>query len=92
MKQPILEKAEKYISSVGRVLQDLRFSQTFAADEGKVKEIIEGVRNYKRDAEYFLRNNDLANGLAAICYAEGILDALRSLGIIHFEWPTDHMA
>jgi len=85
------ERAERYLESVGAVLEELKLSCS-GAEEEKVKAIIETVRNYREDGEYFLKHGDVANGLAAVCYAEGILDALRLMGVIEFQWPGHHIA
>jgi len=90
LKDSIAEKAEKYISGVERVLRELRIPHS-TKDVAKVDEILDTARSYKRDAEHFMKNGDAANGLAAVCYAEGLLDALHFLGLVEFEWPAHHI-
>ncbi len=50
------------------------------------KEIIDIVEAYVKDSRYYLSVNDLFTALAAISYAEGLLDALRLLGVCSFTW------
>ncbi|RLF98628.1 MAG: DUF357 domain-containing protein, partial [Thaumarchaeota archaeon] len=35
----------------------------------------------------FLENGEIFNALAAISYAEGLLDSLKNIGYVDFEWP-----
>ena len=45
------------------------------------------VRRYVEDAEFYLEKDDLETALASISYCEGLLDALKLLGIAEFDWP-----
>jgi len=40
---------------------------------------------YLEDAEHYAEERR-ATALASVSYAEGILDALRLLGLVEFEW------
>ena len=50
-----------------------------------VKALIGHAANYLDDGEYY-RTDRKATALASVSYAEGILDALRLLGLVEFEW------
>ncbi|RLG10037.1 MAG: diphthine synthase, partial [Thaumarchaeota archaeon] len=39
------------------------------------------------DSRRFLSEGRLADSLAAISYAEGLLDSLRIMGLAEFSWP-----
>ncbi len=51
----------------------------------RVKALIEHAARYVDDAEYYAQERR-ATALASVSYAEGILDALRLLGLVEFEW------
>ncbi|MCS7094374.1 MAG: diphthine synthase [Thaumarchaeota archaeon] len=55
-------------------------------DSASVRRAIEIAQDYVADAENFLRSGREEDSLVAISYAEGILDALRLLGAVRFEW------
>jgi diphthine synthase len=50
-----------------------------------VKALTEHAANYLDDGEYF-QTERKATALASVSYAEGILDALKLLGLVEFEW------
>jgi len=71
------------------VLRELKISDL---PEGvrvrEVDAVIHLAKNYLSDAKHFLSSSQPANSLASVCYAEGLLDALRLLGLVVFKWPT----
>ncbi len=40
------------------------------------------------DAKYYKAQGKLETSLTSIAYCEGLLDALRLLGAVEFEWPA----
>jgi len=76
----------KYIKSCRRVLKELRSSSAKVKACKEVSELIEWAENYLKDAEFYLREGELEVSLATIAYCEGLLDALRLLGLAEFEW------
>ncbi|KPV63960.1 MAG: hypothetical protein AOA66_0541 [Candidatus Bathyarchaeota archaeon BA2] len=38
------------------------------------------------DAKYYQKGGKLEIGLASVAYCEGLLDALRLLGVVKFSW------
>ena len=44
---------------------------------------------YLKDSKYYFDNKDYITSLSCISYAEGLLDALRILGITKFEWKRE---
>ncbi len=78
------EKVKKYIDTVKFVLRSLSWEGV----SEKAEEILDLCKRYVSDAEYYLEDKgDEFTSLACIAYAEGLLDALRLLGIVKFEWP-----
>jgi len=77
---------EKYLSACRRVLEDVRLAQPpVEVDEEKVVGLMDHVRRYMEDADYY-RVDQKPVALTSVAYAEGILDALKLLGLAEFEW------
>ncbi|NPB00372.1 MAG: cytidylyltransferase family protein [Crenarchaeota archaeon] len=72
-----------YIMNVEQVLDKVR---TSLDTDPRVREIISIVEAYVKDAKYYLSRRDYFTALSTITYAEGLLDALRFLNILSFEW------
>jgi len=77
---------EKYLVSCSRALERLKLRPLpFEVGEAAVKDLIAEAERYLKDAEYYAQEWR-ATALASVCYSEGILDALRLLGLVEFEW------
>ncbi|GGI69147.1 cytidyltransferase [Vulcanisaeta souniana JCM 11219] len=74
-----MAKIDAYIRNVANALDQID-------REGIKNEVIDIARAYLKDSMYHLSRGDQFNALATIAYAEGLLDALRILGIAHFNW------
>jgi len=78
------QRVQAYIENVEQALQQL-------ASKGLEKpyvKLIELARLYVNDARYYLENGDVFTALACVAYAEGLIDALRWLAIVSFEWKA----
>lgn len=77
----------KYVSSVELALKDLKIrdSNSILADQ-KMDLVIDTVKRYLSDAKYYLKIKKEAIALTSISYAEGLLDALRIMELVDFEW------
>jgi len=83
------ELASKYIQNSERVLAEIKLAQDVVViDEEKIKGIIENAKHYLNDAKYYQERNKLETSLASVAYCEGLLDALRLLGVVEFTWPS----
>ena len=79
----------KYIISAERVLKDIQQTKgTINVTEENVVKILDYVTNYLEDAKYYKAQERLETSLTSVAYCEGLLDALRLLGAVKFEWPT----
>ncbi len=77
---------EKYSESCRRVIRDLDPKDLpRAVTLQDVKALTGHAANYLDDGEYY-QTERKATALASVSYAEGILDALRLLGLVEFEW------
>ncbi len=81
------ELSSRYIQKTSHVLKELKFAERpLSIDKPQVEVITEEAKRYARDAKYYLDGNRLETSLASIAYCEGLLDALRMLGLVKFSW------
>jgi len=79
----------KYIISAEKVLKDMQQTKgTINVTEENVVKILDYVTNYLEDAKYYKTQERFETSLTSIAYCEGLLDALRLLGAVKFEWPA----
>jgi len=84
------ELTSRYIRNTERVLSELKLAQDVVViDEEKIKGIIDSARRYLDDSKHYEKANKLETSLASVAYSEGLLDALRLLGVVEFTWPTN---
>jgi len=78
----------KYIQNSDKVVAEIKLKQDIVVlDEDKIREIIEYAKRYLSDAKYYREKKQLETGLVSVAYCEGMLDALRMLGMVEFTWP-----
>ena len=78
----------KYIVSAEKVLKEMqRTKGAVNVTEKNVACILGYVNNYLEDAKYYMSQKKFETSLASVVYCEGLLDALRLLGAVKFEWP-----
>lgn len=79
----------KYISMAEAVLKQLaRIKTPILLNERNVAEVLDWANRYLEDAKYYKAQGNLETSLTSVAYCEGLLDALRLLGAVNFEWPT----
>ena len=79
----------KYIASAEKVLKEIqRTKSTVTVTEENVDRILGYVKDYLKDAKYYKSQKKFETSLTSIAYCEGLLDALKLLGAVKFEWPT----
>ena len=80
----------KYISSAEKVLKELQQTNVpINVREEDVAKILCWASDYLNDAKYYKAQGKLETSLTSVAYCEGLLDALRLLGAVKFEWPTN---
>lgn len=78
----------KYIASAEKVLSEMQRSHgSLTINEMSVSKIVDYIADYLADAKYYKAKGKLETSLTSIAYCEGLLDALRLLGAVKFEWP-----
>jgi hypothetical protein len=79
----------KYIASTEKVLNEMqRTKGAITLNEENINSIIEYVTAYLADAKYYKAQKIFETSLTSIAYCEGLLDALKLLGAVKFEWPA----
>ena len=76
----------KYIQKTEAVFKKMKMAEKSVLDPSKVDEIVDEAKRYLEDAKYYLKKGKLETSLASVAYSEGLLDALRMLGLVEFEW------
>ena len=79
----------KYIVSAEKVLEEMQRTEgSIIVDEACVDDILGYVTAYLEDAKYYKDQKKFETSLTSVAYCEGLLDALRLLGAVKFEWPA----
>jgi hypothetical protein len=80
----------KYIASAEKVLKELERSQEpITVTDESVTSILNYIRDYLEDAKYYKAQGKLETSLTSIAYCEGLLDTLKLLGAVKFDWPLN---
>jgi len=82
----VKEMAERYIKKMSKALEDVEIIGCASLDTKRVDEVIDEAKRYFEDAKYYLGRGHFETSLASIAYSEGLLDALRMLGLVKFKW------
>ena len=79
----------KYIASAETVLSEMqRIPGSVTVNSEGVDRLLEYVSTYLYDAKYYKAQKRFETSLTSVAYCEGLLDALRLLGAVKFEWPA----
>ena len=81
------ERAWVYIASARRALEGLEKELPSRRLPVDVSPLLDAAKRYIGDAEYYYARGDYATALAAASYAEGLIDALKYLGLAEPRWP-----
>ena len=73
-----------------KVFAELTRNQTpINLTEEMVASVMSYAKDYLEDAKYYKTQGNLETSLTSVAYCEGLLDALRLIGAVNFEWPTN---
>ena len=82
--------ANKYIVSAEKVMRKIqRTKDPLTVTKDDVDNVLGYVSAYLEDAKYYKTKKKFETSLTSVAYCEGLLDALRLLGAVKFEWPTN---
>ena len=86
-----LEKlTTKYISMAEKVFIELKPTKTpISLTDEMVASVLSYANDYLEDAKYYKAQGNLETSLTSVSYCEGLLDALRLIGAVNFEWPSN---
>ena len=80
----------KYISMADKVFSELKLTHTpITLTEEIVSSVLSYANDYLEDAKYYKAQGNLETSLTSVAYCEGLLDALRLIGAVNFEWPSN---
>jgi FAD synthetase len=80
----------RYILMAEKVFVELKRNQTpISLTEEMVASVLSYAKDYLEDAKYYKAQGNLETSLTSVAYCEGLLDALRLIGAVNFEWPTN---
>ena len=80
----------KYISMAEKVFIQLTRAQTsISLTDETVAAVLSYAIDYLEDAKYYKAQGKLETSLTSVAYCEGLLDALRLIGAVNFEWPSN---
>jgi hypothetical protein len=83
------ELVSKYIGSAEHVFCKIEIAETRKnIDAENVKKMLEFAKAYLEDAKYYRDKKKFEVSLVSVAYCEGLLDALKLLGAVKFEWPV----
>jgi hypothetical protein len=80
----------RYISMAEKVFSELKRNQIpISLTEEIVGSVLSYANDYLEDAKYYKAQGNLETSLTSVAYCEGILDSLRLIGAVNFEWPSN---
>jgi len=84
------ERVAEYVRKTETVFGEIRICQTSEVlDEDRIRLVVESARRYLEDSRFYREEGRLETALASVSYCEGLLDALRLLGVVEFSWPEE---
>jgi len=79
----------KYVGSTEHVLKNMEtVEDSININAENIRKIVQCVKAYLEDAKYYRDREKFEVSLASVAYCEGLLDALKLLGAVKFEWPV----
>lgn len=78
------EKYRRYSETLGKALSTLKLKGSGRAL--KVRKIVHLAKCYHEDAGHFHGKQMLITALVSLAYGEGLLDALKMLDFVDFQW------
>jgi hypothetical protein len=83
MDEDIKTRVEKYLKNAEKLFEGVRVREDVEVNADAVgRKILDSALNYYTDSKHFYDKGEYVNALAALEYAEGWLDAGKSVGVI----------
>lgn len=83
----ICKLVKKYIENAREAFEQIKLGQSIS-EEGAIRNVLDLAERYFEDAIYFANQNKFETALCSVAYCEGLLDALRLLELVEFQWVT----
>ncbi len=87
LEETLASRIRTYLGMVSKALEQLSIDSL--KRHSKALEVLNLAKLYRDDAEYYLNVGDLPTALACISYAEGLLDALKIMGLVSISWTRE---
>lgn len=85
MREIASERSRRYIEITTSSLKRLKMKKMPATvEEPQIQRVLEMVKGYVSDAKHYAKYRKQITSLACISYAEGLLDAMKFLGLAEF--------
>ncbi|MCS7096374.1 MAG: DUF357 domain-containing protein [Candidatus Bathyarchaeota archaeon] len=76
-----------YIASAEQALDELKIIEAAShLSKELIMSVVDLAKDYLHDAKYYREEKKFEISLASVAYCEGLLDALRILKLVKFEW------
>ncbi len=83
----IEELISKYIRCAEKVVKEIgELPEKMQINPEEAKTVFDWAKRYLEDAKYYQKKGKMETSLTSIAYCEGLLDALRLLGVVEFSW------
>lgn len=81
------ELVDRYIRSAKIAFREIeKKAQKKKSREKKVLEVLQSASRYLEDAQFYRAQKNFETALTSVAYCEGLLDTLRILGLVEFQW------
>ncbi len=87
LEETLASRIRTYLGMVSKAFEQISIDSL--RPHSKALEVLNLAKLYRDDAEYYLNVGDLPTALACISYAEGLLDALKIMGLINISWTRE---
>jgi FAD synthetase len=77
---------DRYIRNAKSAFREIEGKTPKQKSRKKVFEVLQSARRYLEDAQFYRTQKNFETALTSVAYCEGLLDALRILGLVKFQW------
>ena len=85
MRENANERTSRYLEMTSQSLKRLKIKKMpVEVSKSNLDQVLELVHGYVRDAKHYAEKRKPVTSLACVAYAEGLLDALKFLGLADF--------
>ncbi|MCK4477770.1 DUF357 domain-containing protein [Candidatus Bathyarchaeota archaeon] len=78
---------EKYLRNTQQVFKQIKEG---SFHKGGGEKVLDYAKRYLEDALYYRDQKRFETALASVAYCEGLLEALKLLEMVEFQWPIEN--